>query len=255
MAINTKSALNINNFISRIGDRGISKANRIAVQIKPPFEVVGILDYINKDEYLTYYAESVAMPGVEFSTAAIYFGGPPMTFPTRSEYRDISISFLVDDYMRQKTFFDSWMNYINPKENKFDFRYRDDIIGEIDIFQITEDGKYISYALRMYEVFPISMAEIKGSWAEQEPVRIDISFSYRYWRSLNADAYERNDPDGPGYSFIDYKRPSRQETVGDIDVIGQPIRRGRETLADVDVIGQNRDRETLADIDVIGTPR
>lgn len=255
MAINTKKALNISDFVSRISDRGISKLNRIAIQIKPPVELLGVLSYNNKDEYLTYYAESVSMPGVEFTTGSIYFGGPPMTFPTRSEYRDVTISFLVDDWMRQKIFFDSWMNYINPKENKFDFRYRDDIIGEIDILQIREDGQGPSYGLRMYEVFPIAMSEIKGSWAEQEPVRLDISFSYRYWRSLNADSYERRDSEAPNYSFVDYTIPSRQEVVGDIDVIGEPGggRRPprREVVGDIDVIG--RPGDVLDNIDVIGT--
>ena len=252
MAINTKNALKISDFISRIGDRGISRLNRIAIHIKPPFELIGLLNYGDKDQYLTYYAESVSMPGVEFTTGAIYFGGPPMTFPVRSEYRDITVSFIVDDWMRQKNFFDSWMNFINPKENKFDFRYRDEIIGEIDILQIREDGEGASYGLRMYEVFPIAMSEIKGSWAEQEPVRLDISFSYRYWRSLNADSYERRDPDAPNYSFVDYTTPSRQEVVGEIDVIGNTGRRpGGEVVGDIDVIG--RPAEVVDNIDVIGT--
>ena len=237
MSIDPKKTLNITDFITRINDRGVSRANRMAIKINVPLGLLSILNYKNKDDYLTYYAESVAMPGVEFTTTAFYYGGPPVTVPTRSEYRDVAISFIADDHMRQKQFFDSWINYINPKENKFDFRYRDDYIGTIDIHQISEDGRYVSYGIRLFEVFPISINEIKSSWADQEPIRIDVSFSYRYWRSFNGDLNLKADPDGPNYSFVDYS-PPRQEIIGDIDVIGQNQRGGKnEILSEIDVIG------------------
>ncbi len=112
-------------------------------------------------------------------------------------------------------------------------------------------GQGASYGLRMYEVFPIAMSEIKGSWAEQEPVRLDISFSYRYWRSLNADSYERRDPDAPNYSFVDYTIPSRQEVVGEIDVVGETGGRRRDVVGSIDVVGTTAD--VLDRIDVVGT--
>ena len=240
MSLDPKRTMNIGTFLSQVRDRGLSKLNHIAITIKPPLELISILNYKDKGNYLTYYAESVTYPGYEFVTSDFYYGGPPMNVPTRSEYRDVSVTFIVDDNMRQKMFFDAWMNFINPKENKFDFRYREDYIGDINILQISENGKGISYGVKLFEAFPIGMSEIKGSWAEQEPVRIDVTFSYRYWRSLNADLYERSDSDAP-------------ELIESIDVIGQ--KRDKEILESIDVIGNRRDNEVLEGIDVTGRLR
>lgn len=243
MSIGPKTTLNISNFLSRVRESGFSRLNRIAIVIKPPAELIDILNYKQKDDYLTYFAESVTIPGFEMLTTDLFLGGPPMSIPIRGNYREVNTTFLVDDDMRQKMFFDAWTNFVNPKENKFDFRYRDDYIGEIDILQITEDGRSVSYGVRLYEVFPIGMGDVKGSWAEQEPVRLDVTFSYRYWRSLNADAYERSDSDAP-------------DILESIDVVGR--RRENEILDSIDVVGRrNPDRETeiLESINVTGQRR
>jgi hypothetical protein len=256
MALNPRKTLNINNFLSEVRKSGFSRLNKIAIVIKPPTELVNILNYKNKDNYLTYYAESVLIPGYEILTNDLYLGGPKMNISVRSEYKDVSTTFLVDDDMRQKTFFDAWLNYINPKENKFDFRYRDDYIGEIDVYQISEDGNRISYGVRLYEVFPIAVSEVKGSWAEQEAVRIDVNFSYRYWRSFNADRYERNDNEAPEVleDIEVVGRAADREVLTGIDVVGR-TGDGNEVLTDIDVRGTTSDREVLTSIDVVGRGR
>jgi hypothetical protein len=155
-------------------------------------------------------------------------------------------------------FFDAWLNFVNPKENKYDFRYRDDYIGEIDILQISEDGNRVSYGMRLYEVFPINLGEIKGSWVEQEPIRLDATFSYRYWRSLNADAYERSDDDAPEVlESIDVVGNRRdREVLDSIDVNGRRRRGdGSEVLESIDVRGTRRETEILESIDVTGRRR
>lgn len=236
MPIDPRRTLNINNFLSEVSKSGLSRLNRIAISIRGngPQQVVNALKHKNKDNYLTYYAESVLMPGHELLTNDLYYAGPRVNIPVRGEYKDIVVTFLVDDNMRQKEFFDAWMNYINPKQYSFDFRYRDDYVGEIDIYQISEDGSSITYGVRLYEVFPISMGEIKGTWAEQEAVRLDVSFSYRYWRSFSAPRYEKIVPG----EFLDV-----------IDVIGET--KDSNVLGSIDVIGETR-RDRLRSIDVVG---
>lgn len=238
MSVNPKRLLNINNFLSQVRKSGFSRLNRIAISIKPPQELIEILNFRDKDNYLTYYAESVTFPGLELGTTNLNYGGPIMKMPVSTDYREITTTFIVDDDMRQKMFFDAWMNYINPKENKFDFRYRDDYIGDIYVLQISEDGSSITYGVKLFEVFPLAMGDIRGSWAEQEPVRLDVTFSYRYWRSLTADRFERSDADAP-------------EMLESINVVG--IKRDKELLESIDVIGKKRESEVLESIDVVGT--
>ena len=85
----------------------------------------------------------------------------------------------------QRKLFDTWLNFINPKEKDFDFRYRGDYIGKVTIFQINETGDDISYAVELQEAYPIRIGDVRGTWAEQEVMRLDVELSYRYWRNLS----------------------------------------------------------------------
>jgi hypothetical protein len=243
MSLNPKQTMNISNFLSRVKDRGFARQNRIAVTIRPPIELVEILNYKDKDNYLTYYAEQVSMPSFDFNVTNFEFGGPTTPVPTKSDFKPVSVTFLLDDDMRQKMFFDAWINYINPKENKFDFRYRDDYVGSVDILQLSENGKGVSYGVRLFDAYPNSIGQIDGTWAEQEVCRLNVVFTYRYWRSFNADRFERDDSDAP-------------DLIESIDVIGQ--RRDAELIESIDVVGRRRGNggdDLIESIDVIGTRR
>lgn len=181
MSFNSLVALNISAFVARAKIDGFSRLNRIAVRINPPAELARRFNTSS----LTYYAESVNIPGVDLLTNELYLNGPTITYPQRSDYRPgTTMTFLVDDSMSQRLFFDAWMNYISPKERGFDLRYRDDYIGKITIFQIGETGLRTTYGVELYEAYPTSIGDIRGNWSEQEIVRQDVNFSYRYWRNL-----------------------------------------------------------------------
>lgn len=236
MPINTVRTLNISNFVSQVSKSGFSRLNRIAIRINPPFEVAKQLKFMDVNSTVTYYAESVTMPGVELLTNELYLNGPPVTYPIKSDFKPgAMISFLVDDSMNQRKLFDTWLNFINPKEKDFDFRYRDDYIGKVTIFQINETGDDISYAVELQEAYPIRIGDVRGTWAEQEVVRLDVELSYRYWRNL-----------------------SRGEIIGDLDqLIGVTVtgtRKSRDDIAGVIVTGTKKNDE-IQSVTVTGTRR
>lgn len=228
MAFDTYTTLNISSFVSRAKLDGFSRLNRVAVRINPPQALARNFD----SGSFTYYAEAVTIPGIELLTNDLNLNGPPMTYPTRTDYRPgTTITFLVDDKMSQRLFFDSWMNYIIPKERGFDVRYRDDYIGKLTIFQLTEDGRDVSYGVELYEAYPTSVGEIRGNWSEQEVARLDINFSYRYWRNL---------------SELELSNDKIRETLLGVTVTGT---RDAGTLQSVIVTGT---RKTLDDGSLIG---
>ena len=87
-------------------------------------------------------------------------------------------------------------------------------------------------------------------------MRLDVTFSYRYWRSLSADRFERSDDDAPemldSIDVIGVRR--EKEILESIDVIGKRRRNG-EVLESIDVIGNTRDKEVLESITVTGRRR
>jgi len=242
MSLNPKKLLNINNFLSEVRKNGFTRDNRTVVAILPPAELRDIFKFklpsLFRNDFLTFYAQSAAFPGVKLGTLATNYGGPLIEYARSTDYDNTQIMFMLDDEMRQKTFFDAWMNLVNPKENKFDFRYRDEYIGEMLISQVSETGKYYSYAVKLFEVFPVAMNEIRSDWINAgDASRLEVNFSYRYWKNLRSDKFERDDADA-------------DEILERIDVIGE--RKPVEVLEGIDVIGRRNESEILESIDVIG---
>jgi len=229
---NSIKTLSIPNFMALVERDGFARLNRIAVRINPPATIAKSFDA----ESFSYYAESVTIPGLQILTNEVNLNGPPTTYPTRTDYRPGStVSFLVDDRMSQRLFFDAWMNFIVPKERGFDIRYRDDYIGKMTVFQISEDGNSVVYGVEMFEVYPISVGLIKGNWAEQEVARMDVDFSYRYWRNLSKGEVSND-------KILD-------ELLG-VTVTG--TRTGVDIIDSVVVTG-TRDNGTLTGVTVTGT--
>jgi hypothetical protein len=56
------------------------------------------------------------------------------SFQYLNTYNDLDLTFIVDDDMNQKVFFDAWMNYIDPTYNN-NMRYKGDYTTTIVINQ------------------------------------------------------------------------------------------------------------------------
>ena len=240
MALDVARTLNISDFVSRTKRDGFSRLNRIAVKINPPAAILNSAT-INDLTSLTYYAESVSIPGMELLTNELYLGGAPTTYPTRSDFRPGStISFLVDDNMSQRLFFDAWLNYINPKERGFDLRYRDDYIGKITVLQISEAGDRVSYGVEMFEAYPTSVGEIRGNWSEQEVVRLDVNFSYRFWRNLTQSEVFADNELNELFNVTVTGTRKDSLILDSVTVTGTKKVRSKEELLDVTVTGTRR---------------
>lgn len=174
--------LNINDFLARISGSGFARANRVTVEIFPP----AVLSLLNAAaiKSLTYTAEQVMLPGRILQASDINIYGPPIKMPTRTLYNDLNVTFLCDDLMTQRTFFDRWINYINPSEGGFNLRYRDEYIGSIKIYQMNESGEKTNYGIALYEVYPLVVNDMNGNWVDNEVQRLQVQFSYRYWENI-----------------------------------------------------------------------
>ena len=177
MPIDSK-LLSINDFLARTAETGFARANRLTVSVFGPFNT------INEARSMTYSAEQVSLPGRMLEVSSVNIYGPVFKMPRLSTYNDILITFLCDDYMTQRTAFDKWINYINPTQNGFNFNYRDDYVGRLEIRQINESGTKASYGVKLIEAYPIAIGGIQGNWVETDIQRLQVQFAYRYWENL-----------------------------------------------------------------------
>ena len=172
----------INDFKSSF-TKDIARPNRFDVNIPIPLTLI---PYINSAKSLVYRCENANLPGRTFATAEQKTYGPIEKMPYHTTYTDIDLTFIVDDDMNQKIFFDAWMNYINPLYN-YNFRYKSDYATTITINQYDVTNQ-LSYSVNLYDAYPISINQMDLDWANDGFHKLSVTFAYTYWQNNSLQA-------------------------------------------------------------------
>jgi hypothetical protein len=188
---------NINDFKSSF-TKDLAKSNRFDVIIPVPLPLV--LER-NKARQLTYRCEEAQLPGRTLSTAELKIGSSPNEkYPYGTTFNDIDLTFIVDDTMDQKSFFDAWLNYINPSYS-WNLRYKEDYATVITINQYDAQNRN-SYSINLYEAFPISMNQLDLSWGSEGYHKLVVTFAYTSWSNGVLDVTDILDLGVAG--FVDF---------------------------------------------------
>ena len=173
----------INDFKSSFtGD--LARPSRFDVSLPIP---VTLLPFIKSARNLTYRCESANLPGRTFATTEQKFASAPTEkYPYMTTYNDIDLTFIIDDDMQQKLFFDTWMNYINPTSN-FNVRYKSDYVSTITINQYDVTGA-LSYSVDLIDAYPVSVNQLDLDWSNDSPHKLTVTFAYTYWKNNSLQA-------------------------------------------------------------------
>ncbi len=173
---------------------GFAKSNRFIVEVYTPNGLYGGVPGIT--ERLTFLCESAEFPGRELTTSDTRIYGPTYKSPTLSAYNDITLTFLCDNQLFVKTFFDNWVNYINPISN-FNFQFRENYVSEI-IIRHYDEVNTSTYAMKLWEAYPVSVAPLQANWGDDNIHRLQVTMTYRYWEQVGTppnrtiDEYEES---------------------------------------------------------------
>ena len=188
---------NINEFKSSFV-RDLAKQNRFDVTIPVP---TALVLHVNKARRLTFRCEEANLPGRTLSTAELKIGSSPNEkYPYGTTFNDIDLTFIVDDTMEQRTFFDDWMNYINPNYS-WNLRYKEDYATVITINQYDAQNRN-SYSVNLYEAFPISINQMDLSWGTEGYHKLVVTFAYTSWSNADLDTTDLLDLGVAG--FVDF---------------------------------------------------
>lgn len=166
----------------------LARSNRFDVNIPIPLTLI---PYVLSARNLTYRCENANLPGRTLSTLEQKIGSNPVEkYPYLSTFNDIDLTFIVDDDMQQKLFFDAWLNYINPQYN-YNFRYKSDYATSITINQYDLTNN-LTYSVDLIDAYPISMNQMDLDWSGDSIHKLHVTFAYTYWKnnSLQAAAME-----------------------------------------------------------------
>ena len=164
--------------------KDVARPSRFQVDIPVPLT---LLPYIRESRGISMRCEGAQLPGRTFATAEQKIGSNPIEkFPYETTYNDIDLTFIVDDDMSQKVFFDAWMDYINPTYN-YNYRYKSDYATILTVTQYDVTNR-ASYSVNLFDAFPISMNQLDLDWSNDGYHKLSVTFAYTYWKNASLQA-------------------------------------------------------------------
>lgn len=209
---NPPKNLTLVDFRSKIDSLGsLAKQCRYYVRISPAgtTNVIAKLGYNYLLQDLSYLCDATEMPGRAFETLETRYYGPPLHLPCNTKYtNEISMSFMTRSQGYERQLFDDWMGLINPINN-FNFEYAKNYYAQIDVYQLSEasakgstgrqSAPEATYMWSLQNAWPASVNPQSVTWADNDVLRLSVSFLYQYWTRPGRDATPGGTPTGlPG---------------------------------------------------------
>jgi len=130
--------------------------------------------------------ETVNLPGRNMSTVTdsnIY--GPTREVVEGVTYaEDLTLTFQSSSGLDERKYFEEWQqNMFNP--DTWNLGYYNDYVGAVEIYLLDKQDQR-RYGLKLWEAYPKTInATTLDMGANNEIIKVEISFSFRYWTSLD----------------------------------------------------------------------
>jgi hypothetical protein len=165
----------------------VAKVSRFDVTIPVPLALRTTID----SRQLTFRCEKAEMPGRTFMTAEKKIGSAPVEkFPYQTTYNEMTLDFIVSDDMKEKIFFDSWMDLINPTTD-YNFQYKTNYSVDMSINQYDVTNKP-TYTATLIEAFPMQINQLDLDWTSDNYHRLSVTFAYTNWQEGTVIANLKN---------------------------------------------------------------
>ena len=205
----------INRFIAQVNQgEGLARPTRYLVVIQPPQKVIaesvdaeqgldiegdtgpGALNDLSSNELkrnVGMMCNKVTMPNRDINTVDHRMYGPGRQMPYAYSFSgQIETTFYGDKFLRQRAFFENWQKKIIDI-GTHNMKYYDEYVGTMDIFQLgsfaaEQDRDRVTYAVRLYEVYPQTIGSYDYSYgATNTQVNVPITLNFRTWKNLTID--------------------------------------------------------------------
>ena len=155
----------------------LARPSRFDVNIATPLVMI---PYLGDAKNLTYRCENAQLPGRTFATAEQRIGSNPVEkYPYLTTYNDIDLTFIVDDDMTEKVFFDNWLELINPSLT-FNYQYKSNYATVITVNQYDVSNQ-LSYQVDLFDAYPVSMNQLDLDWSSDGTHKLVVTFAYTRW--------------------------------------------------------------------------
>ena len=155
----------------------LARPSKFDVNIPVP---LGLVPYRGTSRMLTMRCENAGLPGRTIATTSMKIYGVEEKFPYMSSYNDMSLTFIVSDDMKEKKFFDAWLNWINPNSS-YNLKYKQDYSVALRINQYDVENQ-VSYSVDLIDAFPIAVNGMDLNWSSDGYHKLTVTFAYTSWR-------------------------------------------------------------------------
>ena len=136
--------------------------------------------------------ESIQLPGRNLNTLTdsnIY--GPTREIVDGVTYaEDISMIFQASSGLDERVFFEEWQKQAFD-ENSWNVGYYNDYVSEVHIYLLDRKDQR-RYGIKLMEAFPKTIEGTELNQASNnEIIKTSVSFSFRYWTTLDANRISR----------------------------------------------------------------
>ena len=136
--------------------------------------------------------ESISLPGRNLNTLTdtnIY--GPTREIVNGVTYaEDITMTFQASSGLDERVFFEEWQKQAF-NENTWNVGYYNDYVSEVHIYLLDRKDQR-RYGIKLMEAFPKTIEGTELNQASNnEIIKTSVSFSFRYWTTLDANRISR----------------------------------------------------------------
>ena len=159
----------------------------------------------------------ISFPSRDINTADHTTYGPRRQMPYAYSFEGtIECQFYADKYLRQRAFWENWQNSMFSSTSH-NMNYYDNYISTMDIYQLgaeampvsggngkegaVEIAEQITYAVRLYEVYPQTISAVDLNYSTSNAVHnLPVTLNYRSWRNLTLEGVGSATVGGSDYS-------------------------------------------------------
>ena len=174
------SGFRVDDFMSNVDNLGgFARSWKFGVQILPPSGIGGA-------DTIGFLANAAQLPRRGYTTTEHRIYGINRYVPYEQVFEPTTIKFLNTADFSPRNFWESWINYIQPRET-LNVQYYRTMIGSIKIFHLPDSGSTSinssDYQVELLEAWPESMSDIEMGWDQSDIMSFDVSIRYKDFRS------------------------------------------------------------------------
>lgn len=170
----------ISDFVSKMSV-GLARTNRYSVVMTIP-EVVDIEGLLPTRDVML-FCDQVQLPGLNVQTTPNRTFGEVRETPYEYNYEPLTMSFYVDSRLHVKLMFDEWIKSLQNKDRRT-FRYYDEYICPQAQILVQDISDATRYQVSLYELYPKSMSAIQMDYASKDIMKLSVTFTFKYWKSV-----------------------------------------------------------------------